>query len=90
MTHCISNLNRKRSKYIFEKYDDYFIKNATVYELEDAGNEVYYEMQKIEYGSSEYNELFELHRKIVNKKFELCKNPDHNYRWSDKNRWEKD
>ena len=73
---------------MFDKYDDYFIENATVYELEHAGNEVYYEMEKKEYDSPEYNALFELHRKIVDKKSELCKNPDPNYRWTDKNRWE--
>ena len=75
---------------MFSQYDDYFISNASVSELEAAGNEVYYEMQKYPYGSNEYNELFDLHRKIVDRKFELCKKPDPNYRWTDANRWDKD
>ena len=75
---------------MFSQYDDQFILNASVSELEAAGNEVYYAMQKYPYGSTEYNELFDLHRKIIDRKFELCKNPDPNYRWTDANRWDKD
>lgn len=75
---------------MFSQYDDYFISNASLSELEVPGNKVYYEMQMYPYGSTEYNELFELHIKIVDRKFELCKNPDPNYRLTDANRWDKD
>lgn len=71
-----------------EKYDKNFIENASVAELERAGNEVYNEMWKHEFGSPEYEKLSKLHRKIVNRKSELCRNTDPNYRWTDKNRWE--
>ena len=74
---------------MFEKYDINFINNASVYELENAGNEVYYEMQKYAMNSVEYNKLFALHQRIVNRKFELCKNKDPHYRWTDENRWDK-
>ena len=71
-----------------DKYDDYFIENATIEELEAAGNEVYNDMWKHEFGSPEYEELSSLHQKIVNRKLELSKNPNPDYHWTDKNRWE--
>ena len=72
---------------MFDKYNDYFIENATVSELENAAHEVYVKWMKLEMGTPEYEELSNLHEKLVNKKLELCGNTNPNYRWTDENRW---
>ncbi len=72
----------------FERYDDCFIATASEAEIRAAIHDVAEECRKSRRGTPEYAELTDLWGKLANRTLTFGTNPDPNYRWTDKSRWD--
>lgn len=72
-----------------ERCDERFMDAASASELEAAAHDVYIEWMRLEFGTPEYDELSDLHERLIGRLMDLRKNPDPDYRWTDAGRWER-
>jgi hypothetical protein len=73
---------------MLDKYDESFIGSASASELEAAAHDVHLRWMRLEFGAAEYDELSDLHEKLISRLMDLRQNPDPDYRWTDASRWE--